>query len=78
MNKKYTKHEEKKLPVHPVEGIANIPKKKIKKKTSGFAPEFDKKEKEIIRHLSQDERIVFIRASRLGITVREYYAFHCK
>ena len=47
-------------------------------KTSLFAPLLNRAEKEIVKHLSQHDRVVYLRAMRLGISVAEYKLNYCQ
>ena len=53
-------------------------KKLRKQQVSLFAPLLSRSEKETVKHLSQHDAVVFLRARRLGITVAEYKFKYCK
>jgi len=53
-------------------------KKLRKRQVSLFAPLLSKAEKEIVKHLSQHDAVVFLRARRLDLTVAEYKVKYCK
>ena len=63
MNKKFTTHEPKKLPVFPMEFKALVPNR-VDRRVKQFAPLLSKAEKEQVKHMTNHQRVVFLKQVR--------------
>ena len=79
MHKTHSKSQRERIPYHPGKSVVVKRKRRpINPEWALFAPLLNRAEKETVKHLSQHDAVVFLRARRLDITVAEYKAKYCK
>ena len=79
MHKTHSKSQRERIPYHPSKSVvAKRKRRPVKPEEMLFAPLLNRADKEVVKHLSQHDCVVFLRARRLDITVVEYKFKYCK